>query len=102
MPRLSETERHLWMGRLMGAAWIGAIAGITFALQGLGSALMDSGLNPAGVPRRTAALYLACLCGWGLVAYIGHRWKKHGEFPRTWAVLSVVGLGWATILLNRG
>lgn len=49
MPRIPEATRRLWMGRLMGGAGIAAIAGITLALQGLGSALMDAGLNPAGV-----------------------------------------------------
>lgn len=101
MPELSEAERRLWLGRLMVAASIAAIAGITLALQALASALMDAGLNPAGVPWRTAALNLACLCGWGLVAFVAHRWKKHGEFPRTWAVLAVVGLGWVALLIYR-
>lgn len=99
MLRISEAERRLWMGRLLGAAGIAAIAGITLALQGLFGALMDAGLNPVGVPWRTAAIYTACLCGWGLIAFIGHRWKKRGEFPSAWAILMVVGLGWAAILL---
>lgn len=101
MLRIPEAARRLWLGRLMGAAGIAAIAGITLALRGLASALMDAGLNPAGIPWRTAAIYTACLCGWSLIAFIGHRWKRHDEFPRMWAIFAVVGLGWAAILFYR-
>ena len=96
---LSEADRRLWLGRLMGAAWIAAIAGITLALQALASALMDAGLKPTALPWGTAALNAACLCGWGLVAWIAHHWKKHSAFPRKWAVLAVVALGSVAILI---
>jgi hypothetical protein len=97
-PRVSEAARRLWLGRVLGNAGTAAVVGITLSLQRLSSALMDAGLNPAGIPWRTAAICTASLCGWGVIAFIGQRWKRHGEFPPTWAVLAVVGLGWAAIL----
>lgn len=49
MPRISETARRQWLGRLFYTARIAAIAGTTLSLSDLFDALMDAGLHPAGM-----------------------------------------------------
>ena len=97
MRRLSQETRELWRDRLFGVMSVAAIAGITLGVTGVFGALMDTGFHP----NRSAAVQALALCGWIVICFLAYRAKRHKEFPATWAVLSVVALGWAALLLNR-
>lgn len=76
MPRITEAARRLWFGRLMGAAGIAAIAGITLSLSALFDAFMNAGFNLATVAWRRVAVESVIICGWGLIAFIARRWNR--------------------------
>ena len=97
MRGLSRDARERWLGRLSRVLSIASVAGIALGVAGLLGALMDTGFRPG---RRVAVEALA-LCGWVVIAVIAYRGKRYNEFPRTWAVLTVVALIWAALLLNR-
>lgn len=97
MRRLSPETRLRFRGRLFRVMAIAAIAGIALAISRLFEALLDTGFHPG----RAVAVEVLVLCGWSLIAWISHRVNRYKEDPRTWAVLTVVGLIWAALLLNR-
>ena len=100
--RDSEPVRRLSLWRLLGALRIAAVVGVTLSVSRLLPRVLDAGLSPAEVPWTSLAIDAATLCGWVLIAFIAWRWRRHREFPATWAVLAVVGLGWAAILVYHG
>lgn len=97
MPHLTQDARERWLGRLFQVLSIAAIAGIALGVAGLFGALMDTGFRP----DRSAAVQGLALCGWVVIAVVAYRGKRYNEFPRAWAILTVVGLIWAAILINR-
>ncbi|HKP75424.1 MAG TPA: hypothetical protein VJT67_07750 [Longimicrobiaceae bacterium] len=101
MKQLPPTRRGRWFGRILGGAWIASIAGIVLTLNALFSRLLDVGFDPAGLGLKFLALTTVTLCGWALICVVGYRGSRRNEMPPSWALLTIVGLAWVAILINR-
>ena len=98
---IPHTRRGRAFAALLAGLWIASIAGLALTLGSFGSRLMDVGFHPGALGWRIAAIHAICLAAWAVIAWVARRGTRRNQVPPAWSILTLVGLVWAAILLNR-